>query len=446
MTGSLRGELLAAWERSDRILGLLEPQALFARPIPLRHPFVFYLGHLPAFAWNQAGLGALALPSPAPSFDELFERGIDPPDTGRGAPALDPPGHWPDVDAITAYRDGVRSAFLDALPALLARSGAHPFAREGGVVHTVLEHELMHHETLLYMLVALDPARRRLPGEGPLPAGPGRTRRAVPVSGARVVLGARPEDLAFGWDNEFPEHAVGVEDFEIDDLPVTWGEFAAFVEQGGYERAVLWSASGRAWLRASGARQPFGWRRAGPGWRVRTARGERPLDEVHDLPASVRWVEADAFARWEGRRLPTEAEHQRAAFGTPDGRVNPTPWGTPVIEPRHANLGFLRWSSVPVGSHPDGASAFGVHELVGNGWEWTRSVFGPFPGFEAYMPDYPGYSADFFDGRHHVLLGASWATDRRLVRRSFRNWYQPHYPYPFTKFRCVGTPGEVVRG
>jgi ergothioneine biosynthesis protein EgtB len=438
MTEALQERLLAAWDRTDRILGALAPDALHARPIPLRHPFVFYLGHLPAFAWNQACRAVLGRPSFDAAFDGLFERGIDPPDTGAGAPSEDPPGRWPDVDAITAYRDRVRQALLQALPEIAGRAPSHPMARGERVVHMVLEHELMHHETLLYMLAALDPARRHLPRDDPGPAGAGRTRRPVTVPGGPVTLGARFDALPFGWDNEFPEHVVEVQGFVIDDLPVTLGEYAAFVERGGYDRPEAWSETGRAWLAGCRPRAPHGWRRADGRWFVRTLHGEAPLDALRDRPASVRWVEADAYARSEGRRLPTEAEYHRAAYGSPDGSARRAPWGSAALEPRHANLGLVRWSAAPVGSHPAGVSAFGVHELVGNGWEWTGTRFGPHPGFKAYMPDYPGYSADFFDDRHYVLLGGSWATDRQFVRRSFRNWYQPHYPHPFTKFRCVG--------
>ena len=117
-------------------------------------------------------------------------------------------------------------------------------------------------------------------------------------------------------------------------------------------------------------------------------------------------------------------------------RAAPWPWGDDAPEERHGSFHFQAASPLPVGSRPDGVSAWGVHELVGNGWEWTCSPFAPFPGFEP-MPRYPGYSADFFDGAHFVLLGGSWATDQALLRPSFRNWFQPHYPYVFSKFRCA---------
>jgi formylglycine-generating enzyme required for sulfatase activity len=169
---------------------------------------------------------------------------------------------------------------------------------------------------------------------------------------------------------------------------------------------------------------------------VRTLLGDRPFEEAANWPASVMHCEAAAFARSRGARLPTEGEYHRAAFGTPEGGLREHPWGDGPPRPEHGNLGFQLWSPAPVGSHPAGASAFGVHELVGNGWEWTSTPFGPFPGFVP-LEGYEGYSADFFDDQHFVMLGASWATDAALIRRSFRNWFRPHYPYVFSKFRCV---------
>jgi gamma-glutamyl hercynylcysteine S-oxide synthase len=134
--------------------------------------------------------------------------------------------------------------------------------------------------------------------------------------------------------------------------------------------------------------------------------------------------------------LPSEAEYQRAAFGAPDGTERAFPWGDAVPGVAHGNFGLRHWDPVPVGSHPAGVSAWGVHDLIGNGWEWTSTVFAPFPGFTP-MPSYPRYSIDFFDGGHYVMKGASPATATELVRRSWRNWFRPRYPYPYAAFRCV---------
>lgn len=152
-------------------------------------------------------------------------------------------------------------------------------------------------------------------------------------------------------------------------------------------------------------------------------------------PTYVSHAEASAFARWRGTRLPTEAEFQRAAFGSSDGeRVHP--WGDAVPSPAHGVFDISSWDPEPAGAHPQGASAFGVEDLVGNGWEWTSSTFAPFPGFRP-MPSYPEYSADFFDGEHFVMKGASPATARELLRPTFRNWFRPRYPYVYATFRCA---------
>jgi formylglycine-generating enzyme required for sulfatase activity len=155
----------------------------------------------------------------------------------------------------------------------------------------------------------------------------------------------------------------------------------------------------------------------------------------------VSLAEARAWCRWRGVRLPTEAELHRAMYGTPSGAARMYPWGDEPPEPGvHGNFSFYRWSPAPVGSHPEGASVWGVEDTVGDAWEWTASRFAPFPGFRAYIPSYPGYSADFFDDAHYVMLGASWATPKPLIRRSFRNWFQDCYQYAFAGFRTVRLP------
>jgi formylglycine-generating enzyme required for sulfatase activity len=166
------------------------------------------------------------------------------------------------------------------------------------------------------------------------------------------------------------------------------------------------------------------------------------FDEV-ELPLSwpvyVSQAEAIAFANWRGWRLMTEAEFQRAAYGDPSGSQRRHPWGDDSPTAAHGVFDFESWDPHPAGSHPRGASAWGIHDLVGNGWEWTGSVFAPFPGFSA-LPSYPEYSADFFDGEHFVMKGASSATASELLRPSFRNWFRPRYPYVYAAFRCVRTP------
>jgi len=423
--------LVSAWRRSDRLLGLLADGAWLEQPIALRQPFLFYLGHLPAFAWNHLGRRALGLAPFRPEFDLLFERGIDP----VGVDAYEARAVWPARAEVLEYRDRVRSALQSALP------GPPPSPRARAVLPMVVEHELMHHETLLYMVQELDHRLKNRPADWPPlppPAAERGAARVVEVPAGEAVLGAPRGGIEFGWDNEFPEWRVGVPAFAIDEAPVSNAAFLEFVRDGGYAERRLWSESDWDWRTRRRVAQPHSWRGEDDGapLRVRGLFEDVAFEAAAQWPAMVSHAEASAYARWRGARLPTEAEWHRAARGTPQGPPRRWPWGDEPPSARHANVHFREGSPVPAGSLPEGASAWGVLETVGNGWEWTRTPFAPFAGFEP-MDGYPGYSADFFDDAHFVLLGGSWATDEALLRPSFRNWFQPHYPYVFSKFRCA---------
>jgi formylglycine-generating enzyme required for sulfatase activity len=218
---------------------------------------------------------------------------------------------------------------------------------------------------------------------------------------------------------------VSIGPFEMDVDSVRNDDWLEFIRQGGYQRPELWGADGWDWRQRTHHAHPAFWHRAGAGWIYRTMFDELALDDVLHWPVYVSWAEARAYAHWKNANLPTEAEFHRAAEGVS--------WG----DPAGGNYGFAHWSPVSVGRREYRDSAHGIRDLVGNGWEWTSSRFAPFPGFKPWARTYPGYSADFFDEQHYVMLGASWATDATLVRRSFRNWFQPHYPYVFAKFRTV---------
>ncbi|HZE37099.1 MAG TPA: SUMF1/EgtB/PvdO family nonheme iron enzyme [Candidatus Eisenbacteria bacterium] len=434
--------LTGAWARTDRIFELLAPGAFLAQPIALRHPFIFYVGHLPAFAWNHICAGVLGRPSLDAGFDELFSRGIDPdvddPTHCHAHPEV--PDSWPPLSAVRAYRDRVRAAVLDAVDAVSERAGTHLMARDERVFTMIIEHELMHQETLLYMMQQLPYDQKVRPAWLPrTPLGRGRPPATARVPAGTVTLGCELTDLAFGWDNEFPSVQVFVPAFTVDETPVTNMQFLSFVRDGGYRRPDLWSADDWEWSRAEKISAPPVWTDKDGRWFYRGLFELLPLDSVADWPVYVSLAEARAYARWQGKRLLSEPEFHRAAFGDPTGTERALPWGGTAPGDGHGNFDSRYWSPTPVGAYPEGVSAWGVHELVGNGWEWTDTPFTGLPGFAAWIPEYPGYSADFFDGKHFVLKGASWATAAELVRRSFRNWYQAHYPYVFAKFRCVST-------
>ena len=440
MTKAFADRFESTWMRTDALLGLVAADAILHRPISLRHPFIFYVGHLPAFAWNHICRGVLGQASFQPSFDEIFDRGIDPDveDPTRVHAHPEVPDRWPDLADVHAYRDRVRRAVLDSLPDIEEHASEDVMARQGRVCSMVLEHELMHQETLLYMIQQLPPEHVGRPARAvPYAFGDGRRPETVEVPGGRVMLGADFDTLEFGWDNEFPSETRDVPAFAIDALPITNRQFQTFVDAGGYDRAELWSEADWKWRESWRQSHPTCWSRQSGAWRYRTLFEWIPLAQVGDWPVYVSLAEARAYARWAGGRLPTEAEFHRAAYGDPRGGERAYPWGEEPTTDRPGNADFGRWSPEPVGSRPDGVSAWGVHELIGNGWEWTDTPFAPFPGFEAYIARYPGYSADFFDGKHFVLKGGSWATGAPLTRRSFRNWYQGHYPYVFAKFRCT---------
>ncbi len=435
--------LRATWSVSDRLFSILTDEAWPEQPIPLRQPFLFYLGHLPAFAWNQIGRRLLQRTAFRPEFDSLFERGIDP----VGVDAYAPRASWPERDAVLQYRDCVRGALASSLDSAAG-------SEVGAAVAMVIEHEQMHHETLLYMVQELDHALKRRPEAWPglaegIDASP---VRAIEVPEGETVLGADRGALPFGWDNEFPAQRIQVAAFVIDDRPVSNGDWLAFAEAGGYRDHRLWRDEDWEWVKRRALRMPHGWRREPAGevlepaaddlsparLRVRTLLEDVPFERAASWPVAVSWAEAAAFTRWRRARLPSEAEWQRAAYGEPRGGARPWPWGDDPLRREHANAAFSRGSPAPTALQAAGASAWGVKDLLGNGWEWTATPFAPLPGFRP-MPSYPGYSADFFDGRHFVLRGGSWATEVGLLRPSFRNWFQPHYPYVFSKLRCART-------
>jgi iron(II)-dependent oxidoreductase len=425
---------------------LLAPSTYYERPIALRNPVVFYEGHLPAFAVNTLIKNALGQPGIDDHLETIFARGIDP-DTEAAAVARGNPA-WPSRAVVEEYARAAEARIADAIEHADLERDDHPLLHGAQALWTILEHEDMHQETLAYMWHQLPHAAKRKPEH--YVTAPGRLRApgaGLRTTAARVTIPAGETTLGtrsgFAWDNERPAHRVRVPAFEIDVHDVTNAEFAEFVEAGGYRDRRWWRDEDWAWLQAEAVTHPQFWERESPSgvedggsnWFYRGMFERVPLPP--DWPVYVTWAEAQACARWKGRRLPTEAEFHRAAFGTPDGGERRYPWGDMLPSRAPANFDFLRWDPEPAGARPEGASAFGVHDLVGNGWEWTGTVFAPFDGF-APLPSYPEYSADFFDGDHYVMKGASPVTARGLVRPGFRNWFRPHYPYVYATFRTVG--------
>ena len=414
---------------TDALFKILRADSLYERPIPERHRIIFYLGHLEAFDWNLFSGQIPSLESFAPELDKLFAFGIDP--VGGGLP-VEGPEAWPAVETVVGYNGRVRKE-IDA--ALRGEAGqGEPGASIETLCHVAIEHRLMHSETLAYMFHQL-PFERKIGQAQTRLAGAPRENEMVQIPAGKATLGLRRSEASrFGWDNEFDGFEVEVPAFKIDKYMVTNGEFLSFLEAGGYYHPSLWSAEDWAWKESRHLQHPVFWRRSEEGWLYRGMFEELALPL--EWPVYVSHAEASAYARWAGKALPTEAEWHRAAYGTPEGRERDFPWGAEAANQRLGNFDFSRWDPVPVDAFSANRSAWGVVGQLGNGWEWTSTKFSPFMGFEAF-PFYPGYSANFFDGKHYVAKGGSARTAAALLRRSFRNWFQPHYQYVYAGFRCV---------
>lgn len=379
---TLLARLAAARAETDALFQTVKTEAMYDRPIPERHRVVFYVGHLEAFDKNLLSDPANA----RTDLDSLFAFGIDP--VGGNLPT-DLPGDWPTLPVVHQYRDQTR-ALVDRLIEDVAEGGDAGFTEK---MNVAIEHRLMHAETLAYILHQLPFDRKQ--GQDLHAASPHDFAEhvAVAIPAGSATLGLRRGSNTFGWDNEFEELTVHVQKFAIDKYKVSNGQFLKFLNEGGYQETSLWSPADWEWRRSAEITHPVFWTQRGSNWMHRAMFGERPLP--HNEPVYVSHAEANAYARWAGKRLPTEPEWQRAAYG-----------------------------------------AAGVEDLHGAGWEWTSSLFAPLPGFQA-MPFYPGYSEPFFDGKHYVLKGGSPRTAPVMLRPSFRNWFQPHYQYVYAGFRCV---------
>ena len=381
----LAHQLNQAREHTDSLFGLVRPDSLYERPIPERHRILFYLGHVEAFDWNLLGRYALDRRPFAPEFDQLFAFGIDPP---AGQLPSDRAADWPHIAEVERYKQRTRDEIdelLDDVPDQL--------------LHVAIEHRLMHAETFAYILHNL-PYGRKVGRTSDLPTL--STPRPVipdmidvPAGTARLGLDS---GAVFGWDNEFEAHSVDVPAFSIARYKVTNGEYLDFVREG--------------------RSPPFFWADRAGRWFYRGMFAEIPLPL--ECPVYVTHCEAEDYAKWRGKRLPSEAEFHRVAGGA---RIH-----------ANGNFDFRHWDPIPVAADDNGSA--GPSQMFGNGWEWTATVFAPFPGFQPF-PFYRNYSEPFFDSQHYVLKGASPRTAACFLRPSFRNWFRPSYPYIYATFRLA---------
>lgn len=420
----------------DLTTAVLDDGELMAQHSRLMSPLVWDLAHVGNYEELWLLREAAGIEAMRPEIDDLYDAFEHPRSERPSLPLLPP-------DEASSYVDLVRRKVLDSLEDVRFTRDS-PLLDQASVYRMVVQHEHQHDETMLSThqlrrgaaVLHDEPAEPLVPvTSSPLPA-------EVLVPAGPFLYGTDSDPWAL--DNERPQHAVDVPAFWIGTTCVTNAEYRAFVEAGGYDDERWWSAGGWRWRCESGKRTPAFWVRDGAGWARRRFGRVEPLPDAEPVQ-HVCWFEADAYARWAGRRLPTEAEWEKAASWDPVTRTKRRyPWGEDDADTRHANLGQHRLGPTPVGSHPDGAAPCGALGMLGDVWEWTSSDFVPFPGFCAFP--YPEYSEVFFGEDYKVLRGGSWATDPVVARTTFRNWDYPIRRQVFAGFRTARSADVEVSG
>jgi iron(II)-dependent oxidoreductase len=405
--------VLADWLRDARahtlaLVADLEGEQWMGPRLAIVNPLRWELGHLGWFQEYWCLREGGRRPSIRADADRLYDSSTVAHKTRWDLPL-------PTVEGTRRYVQDV----LDRVLERVERGALTP--EEAYFLSLAVFHEDMHDEAVMLTRQTLGyPAPRLGAAAASPPAKP--SAGDVEIPGGTWFLGAREGEFPFVFDNEKWAHPVVVRPFAIARCAVTEGEFAAFVDDGGYSRRDLWSVEGWAWREKAHAAEPLYWRRAGDGWQRRVFDRWEPLQPRRAM-VHVGWHEAEAFCRRAGRRLPTEAEWEMAAHGAGAG----------------ANLDALRLGPVDVDAFGEGDSALGCRQMLGNVWEWTADTFRPYPGFVA--DPYADYSAPWF-GDHKVLRGGCWATRARLLRPTWRNFYQPHRRDVLAGFRtCRLEPG-----
>jgi iron(II)-dependent oxidoreductase len=413
--------------RTFLLVAPLSDEELHTQHDPLMSPILWDLGHIAHFEelWLTRNLDGPIEFVEMPGMYNPFEH----PRSARGALPL------PGLDQARAIMDEIRGRVLARIAAT-DLDDANPLLRDGYVYRMVLQHEYQHNETILQTLQLKlgapysPPVRFDLPSAPPARASLGDMAR---FPGGPVEIGT--DDRSEAYDNERPRHLAEVRPFFIDVNPVTNGDFLRFIAAGGYTRPEYWSDAGRRWLAESGAQAPKYWFSSEGRWMTRVMDRSGPVDPRHPV-CHVSWHEAEAFARFAGKRLPTEIEWEAAASWDPAiGRKRLFPWGDEPPSRELANLDQLGFGTAPVGAYQRNLSPIGCYGMIGDVWEWTSSDFRPWPGFEAFP--YREYSEVFFGDEYKVLRGGSWATRPGAVRNTFRNWDYPIRRQIFSGFRCA---------
>ncbi len=417
--------LESARARSFDLLEPLSDADLVRQHSKLMSPVVWDLAHVGNYEdlWLVRALGASGF---RPDLDPIYDAFRHPRANRPALPLLGP------SEARSYVRD-VRARALDVLEQVELDDPASPLLGDAFVYGMVVQHEHMHDETMLATLQLMDePGYRAV--AAPPPQGAPPERREVLVDGGTFTMGTDTEPWAL--DNERPAHQVELAPYLIDAGPVTNADYAEFVDAGGYDERHCWDEEGWAWRREAGLEHPQFWHREGSSSWSRSRFGWREDLPPHEPVQHVCWHEAAAYAKWRDRRLPTEAEWEKAASWDPAaGRKRRYPWGDDEPTAARANLGQAHLGTAPVGAYPEGASAYGCVQMTGDVWEWTSSVFEPYPGFRSFP--YRKYSEVFYGSDYRVLRGGSWATHPSMARTTFRNWDHAVRRQIFCGFRCA---------
>lgn len=418
--------LLRARERSRLLTDAVDDDDLVRQHSPLMSPLVWDLAHVgnQEELWLVRDVGGRD-PVRA-DIDELYDAFKHGRASRPSLPLLGPA-------EARAYVHEVRDKVLDVLDHTPLEG--RPLLRDAFAFGMVAQHEQQHDETMLatHQLRAGAPVLHAPePPPAQAPVGPGE----VLVPAGEFTMGTSTEPWAL--DNERPAHTAWTDGYFIDTTPVTYGQFLQFVEAEGYYQQQWWSAQGWRHVHEAGLEAPQFLERDGDRWLRRRFGVVEPVRD--DEPVThVCFYEAEAYAAWAGKRLPTEVEWEKAARWDPaTGRSRRYPWGDEDPGPQHANLGQRHLRAAPVGAYPAGASPLGVHQLIGDVWEWTAGDFTPYPGFQVFP--YAEYSAVFFGSDYKVLRGGSFGTDPVACRGTFRNWDFPIRRQIFAGFRCACDP------
>ncbi|MFW6357743.1 MAG: SUMF1/EgtB/PvdO family nonheme iron enzyme [Chroococcales cyanobacterium] len=403
---AIRDALEQCRQRTLELFVNIEPDEFSSQAHPEFSPVGWHLGHI-AFTEAYWILERYAgLPPRHPQYELLFRADGLPKEQRQ---------NLPNFDIILDYLETIRTEVFSYLETA-------PLEKEERLWRWLIQHESQHNETIAFLLQLQrwkchsDVFSMNFPYVNieTLPSA-----EMVDIPAGEFEIGSNAID---SQDNERPAYHFFLDSYQIDRYPVTCGQYREFIEAGGYQNPQWWSESGWKWLEKNPVNQPLYWSNS-QDW------------DTHPV-CGVSWYEAQAYANFVGKRLPTQAEWEKAAsWDATIGQKRIYPWGNTFPSSKNCNHNTLVGHTTPVNAYGSGQSPYGCYDMLGNVWEWTASYFEGYVGFKPYP--YQGYSQVYFDQQHYVLMGGSWATRPWGLRSSFRNWYHPHVRQILAGFRCA---------